>query len=117
MAQVLRTFPDLPRHSYRVALDGETYRVSFAWMERTAGWYFTLETVDGDTVVRNRRLAGESSLLRYVADPAAPPGVFLVRGPDDYRREALGETLLVVYYEEAEIGEPSIPGEENLTVV
>ena len=117
MAQVLPTFPELPRHSYRVALEGSTYGVTLAWRERTAGWYISLETADGSPIVTNRRLVGESQLLRYVSAPQGPPGILLVRGPDHYIREALGEILLVVYYTSDEITEPDLAASRGLRVV
>lgn len=115
MAQVIRNFPDLPSHQQTVSLDGETYVLEFVWHERLLGWYVSVETADGEAIAQSRRLVGESILLRYVSNPAAPPGILLVRGPQHYKREALGRVLVLVYYSADEVAE--IGPDDELEVV
>jgi len=65
-------------------------------------------------VILGQYLAPEALPLVRTTGPAAPPGLLLVRGPDDYAREAMGRVLELVYYSEDEVVDVSrqIPGTE-----
>jgi len=109
MPKVLQTFPDLDRHTQEVRLDGEPYRVRLTWRARPRAWYLDLFEADGTPIALGRRLSPQS--LPLLAGPleGAPPGTFIVRGPARYQRQALGETLLVIYYAEGELDRPGSP--------
>jgi hypothetical protein len=74
-----------------------TYDVSLRWNWRAGDWRISLRRQDtGEYDVVSRRLSpgGEINV---------PGGVLATYGPDPYDRRALGSTLTVQFYTDAEI--------------
>lgn len=108
MPKVLQTFPDLERHTQEVTLDGTPYQVRLTWRQRPRAWYMDLLAADGAPIALGRRLSPRSLPLFGSAVANAPPGNLIVRGPARYTRQALGESLLIIYYaaDELQFAEP-----------
>lgn len=99
----LSTFPALPATTQTVTLDGAQYRVRLTWRHRCRAWYMDLLALDETPLVLGRRLSpGWSPNMGMVLD-AGPPGLFFVRGSDDYARADLGTNLVLMYYSQAEL--------------
>lgn len=47
---------DSSNYKYSFNLEGETFTLSFLWLDRTAGWYFSVEKADKQPVLTNVRL-------------------------------------------------------------
>jgi len=103
MPRLLPAFPNIPSHQVPVELDGESYIVRFQWRPRLRGWYMSLFTEEREPLWRQRRLTPDISPNLHIERP--PPGLFLVRGPERYARDTLGEDLQVIYYSEDEVFE------------
>ena len=60
MASKLPAFPELPQHSYSVAL-GETapeqYQCRLTYRLRTEGWYIDITRPDGTALAEGRRIS------------------------------------------------------------
>jgi hypothetical protein len=101
---ILPGYPNLPEHSYVVTLGEARYRVTLIWRERPASWYMDLHTQDGTELVLGKRLApGWSPLAGADLGEHAPDGLLYCRGPDNYSRMDLGDTLVLVYVPQEDI--------------
>lgn len=113
MSFEIETFPNLPRHTQQVTLDGREYRLTLTWRDRTQSWYLNLSTLTGDDIAVGRRLSPRFAPLLGI--PAAPPGELIVRGPSPYERFDLGDDLRLIYVEADEI-EADEPDTSNVRI-
>lgn len=105
MAIEFTVFPDIPKTTQTVSIEGIQYQLTLTWIERTQGWYMDLRLLDGTDVALGQRLSPGWGPLFHLLPENAPPGVFLVSGPDPYNQDTLGQRLFLRYYEESEIPE------------
>lgn len=106
--QLLTLFPDEPAFGYAVQLDGVSYRLSFYWEERAAGWYLDLADAQGEPIISGIRLDHRKTLwARYRADERLPAGDALCFSMADDKQpptfESLGRNTVLVYYEAGEV--------------
>jgi len=115
MPRIIRTRPELPAYTQTVDLDGEPYEIRLYWRERLDGWYMDLRTSEEQPIALGRRLSPQSLPMYAETLPDGPPGLFIVRGPPNYRRKALGKTLLLKYYPADEVREVDPPRSYTVT--
>ncbi|MFB6371631.1 MAG: hypothetical protein ABEN55_00615 [Bradymonadaceae bacterium] len=111
MSFEIATFPEIPSHTQVVDLDGVEYRLNLLWRQRTSSWYLSLYDVRDNPIAVGRRLSPLFTPLWNILD--GPPGILLVRGPADYDRFDLGDTLKLVYVTESEL-QPPEPSDETI---
>jgi hypothetical protein len=116
MAQLLPGFPQSPRHRYTTTLGDVQLEFEYTWYPRLESWHVTVRTRDGEPIARGLRLAPGAAPLHGRVDDRLPDGVFLVAGPSEYGREALGETLGLVYVPADEVELPEADGPLEVTV-
>lgn len=97
MGARLKAYPDLPRHTQQVTLDGVAYLVTFTWRDRTASWYLALALLDGTELIAGQRVTPGWPLNLACLD-GGPPGLLFCRGVDTYIRSSLGTDDLAVFY-------------------
>lgn len=115
MAKILRFDPGQPSQRQSVNLDGDVYEVSVEWRERAGAWYMALRDASGSRIFESRRISPQSFATDGLLTDGGPPGAFLVRGAEHYRREALNRTLFVIYIEQADLAAPD--DEDPLEVI
>jgi len=111
MGQILSTFHALPDHTQTTTLGGTQYRVRLRWRQRLSGWYLDLLTLDELPIALGRRVSAHWTPLYEINPPGLPDGIMFVRGLDDYPREELGNTVLLVQYPTDEL--PAAPVDIN----
>lgn len=72
---------DLPAYTYRLALEGVTYRWGWRWLERPGAWYMDLSTDAGEVIRSGVKLKAGWPLLYRLRHPSRPPGELLLVGP------------------------------------
>lgn len=103
MGSRLAAFPDFPKHTQQVTLDGVAYLVTFTWRDRTASWYLDFALLDGTVLIAGMRVSPSWPLNLACLD-GGPPGLLYCRGVDAYVRSSLGtDDLAVIYYTVADI--------------
>jgi len=112
MADQLATFQEKPQHSQNVTI-GESpnaieLRVRLTRRERTASWYIDMFDLDDVPIILGQRVSENWAPFEGYALTTKVPGlpediVFIVQGPSPYKREDLGDTLLIFAYTEDEI--------------
>ncbi len=105
MGQTVATYPDLPQFTQTLTLDEVQYRLRLTWRPRQRAWYADLWLLDGTAVALGRRVSPKWGLLLGLLPAGAPAGTLYVRGSDPYERDMLGDSLAIVYYTAAEVGE------------
>ncbi len=98
MGVILTVFPQLPAFSQSLTLGLVQYRMRLTYRERTAAWYADLWTLAGEAIWLGQRVSPGWGLGFGLQPPNLPDGVMLVRGPSDYLRENLGETVNIAFY-------------------
>jgi hypothetical protein len=108
MGQQIAVYPQRPRFLQTVTLDDVQYRLRLTWKERCGAWYADLYSLDGTALSLGMRVSPGWGLLTSILPTSgeSPPGFIFVRGGDPYEREGLGESVQIVYYTRAEVGEP-----------
>lgn len=98
MAELLPTDATQPISVFVVELGSARYQITYTWHDRLNGWYFDLDDLEGNAIVRGRRLEpGTGPLWGMVREVGALPDVALVVvGPSPYKQSDLGNTLFVV---------------------
>ena len=66
---------DTPQHSQRVQLEGSEYVFTFTYNFRGETWYVSIDTIDGERVVSDKRIGCRVDILKGVSSSKAPPGV------------------------------------------
>lgn len=113
---ILPGYPVYPQHSFVVTLGEARYKVTLIWRERSSSWYMDLHTQDGTELVLGKRLApGWSPLAGVDLGAHALNGVLYCRGPEDYERNDLGDTLVLVYVPQADIDAAASASTSRLT--
>lgn len=108
MAVIIPTqFEGEARYTFECDLDEVTYRWSFEWNDRDAGWYMSLADVDGNALVSGRRVVLGYPLLSLYPDPRLPKGILLALDTSGTDTEPglldLGDRVKLVYYAEGEL--------------
>jgi len=117
MGKILSTFPDLPDTTQTVTMDGTQYRGRFVWRERLNAWYADISLLDGTKVAFGRRISPGWGPLFRLLPVGTPSGPLYVRGSDPYRREMLGDEVLVIYYAEDELLPAADTGTLRVTLI
>jgi len=109
MGQEIRGFPRFPKHSQTVTLGSRRYRIELTWRQRASSWYMSLFDSDGNPLALGRRLSARVAPIANVGFDVdvAPSGNLFIRGADGYIRDALGDTLVIVNYEDDELPTPA----------
>lgn len=107
MAQLLPGFSEAPQHRYTTTLGDVQLEFEYTWYPRLQSWHVTVRTRRGEPIARGLRLAPGAAPLQGRVDDRLPDGVFLVAGPSNYGRDALGETLGLVYVPAEEVELPA----------
>lgn len=95
--------------------DDVTLFVRLTWRERLGAWFLSLyDVATEEPVLLNRRVTPQMILTVDVLRPGEPPGEILVRGPEHYKREALGTAVVISYLSEDDLR--SSPDNTNLVV-
>lgn len=97
MIQRLPTFAEFPKHIMTLTLSGKVLRYQRTYRPRTGSWYVDIFDRDEKPLLLGRRLVGQ----QVVAGPEvlSVDGLIYARGPDEPRREDLGEALREYYVE------------------
>jgi hypothetical protein len=86
-----------------IALSGATYMLWWFWNERDSAWYFDMDDVDGNPVVRSARVVLYADLLRGADPTYRPPYAIAVIDPtggvEEPTQETLGKRFKVLYLE------------------
>lgn len=105
--QLLPLLQDNSSFEYVVSLDGTSFRFTLEWFDRSAGWYLTLATLDGEVILRQVRLAHDWWLWIRNRDPRLPAGQVFVLDRLNTGREptfaSLGRSTVLVYYTAADV--------------
>lgn len=89
---------------YNLALGEVSYQVRLTWRPRTASWYLDLWKADGTGIALGRRLSPKWGPLAGLTLADAPAGYVLgVLGPDGYTKADLGDSLVLMAHEVAEL--------------
>lgn len=83
MTQRLPIAPNRPSQTFRVQLDGRTYRVQLDWSFAPEGWYLSLATAAGEPILSRRPVQPATFLLLDWVHPDRPAGELLVVGATD----------------------------------
>lgn len=103
MGQIAQTFQQLPSHEQSLTLGTVQYRLRLIWRERNEAWYADLETLDGTAIWQGQRVSTQWALGFGLEPVNKPEGQFFVRGPAEYDRESLGDTVQLVFYPDDEL--------------
>lgn len=103
----ITTFYDQPQHRQTVTLDGTEYQIRLTYRRRLASWYMDLYDAEGTAIALGRRLSPGWSPINGVIAEGGPPGLFLVKGVDPYKRDEVE----LYYIPLAQIPAPAPSGE------
>ena len=103
MARQLQVFPSQPASIQTVTIGEVQYRARFTWRTRTSSWYLDLYKQDGTALALGRRVSPGWGPLLGLSIEGAPDGYLYASGPDEYRRDFLGDSLQVRFYTQAEV--------------
>jgi len=76
-------FSTLPAFTETVNLDGQVYRLSFAWNYRANYWSMSFLDAGGAPLVQGIRLVLNLDLLRQYPGRGLPPGMLYAVDPSD----------------------------------
>ena len=108
MGQIITVFPAQPSFRQSLTLGGVQFSLRLTWRDRPSqgGWYADLFDATGAAIFAGIRLSPGWPLAGGLSPAGAPPGVLLVRGPSQYERPDLGDTVQIVYYPPEEFPPP-----------
>lgn len=93
----------VPFYSFEVDLEDRSYAFELRWNERDAGWYLSVSSPDGTSLVSGRRVSVGASLLGESANEALPPGTLIAidttDSDTDPGRDELGSRVVLIYIE------------------
>ena len=92
-----------PRYRISVTLEDVEIRLAFRWNARTGAWYVDASTADDVRICTGQRVTPGVDLLPDSTFPGLPPGKLIVLGPDPYRRDELGTSVVVAYLTAADV--------------
>ncbi len=100
-------FATLPAFTQTVNLDGQVYRLSFAWNYRGNYWSMSFLDAAGAPLVQGIRIVLNLDLLRQYPGRGLPPGILYAIDPSDTISEIAFDDLssgrvTLVYLTEAE---------------
>lgn len=101
--QIVTVYPDLPSFKQSLTLGGTRYRLRLTWKERLGAWYGDLYLISGVAVWLGQRVSSSWAMAFGLSAESDPEGMLYVRGPAEYRREDLGESLRLVFYADADL--------------
>lgn len=87
-------------HAYdtRIELGGVVYLTQVRWNWRSGDWRISMQnTLTGSYVATSRRISSGTMCVRL------PLGAIFAFGADPYPKEALGDTLYLIYYTDEEL--------------
>ena len=98
---------DFDDYSFAIDLDGTTYQLTLRWNGRAEKWFISLELQDGTEVIGMRPVIADWPPFARFRGPNIPLGELLFvdtsRSNTDPGRNDLGERVILVYLEEADI--------------
>lgn len=105
--KILATEQGASSYTMRATLDGVSYGIELNWNGRVGAWYLSVFAADGTALLRSRKVATNTPLLRrFRFVPGLPAGELVAVDPAnriayaDY--DELGEGLgVTLYYVEA----------------
>lgn len=110
MSAILPAYPNLPAHTYSVQLGAASFTLRYVFRPRLSAWYIDVFAADGTTLARSRRLSPGWSPLYALPIADGPDGYLWVRGPDEYSRLDLGDSIKLVFYDSSAVsGTPAPP--------
>ena len=85
--------------TYTIALDGVEVAYRLRWLAELSGWYLTLLSPDGATVISEpHRIAPQARATHDPTAPGHPPGrIFCAGSGDGTRRDDLFDALELQY--------------------
>ena len=112
MGQIVATFQAQPSVRQSLTLGGAQFELRLTWRDRPGGgaWYADLWDATGAEVWLGQRVSTRWGLGLGLLPPGAPDGVLFVRGPEEYERADLGDTVQIVFYPAEELPEPTVTG-------
>lgn len=115
MGQIVTVFPEQPSFRQSLVLGDTQYSLRLTWRDRPAGWYADLWDATGTPVWLGQRVSPGWALGGGLTPASKPDGALLVRGPGDYNRYDLGDTVQIVFYPSDELP-AATAGDAALTV-
>jgi len=103
VGQIVTVYPEQPSHRQTLVLGDTQYSLRLTWRERPAAWYADLWQADGTPVWLGQRVTPGWALGGGLTPAGKPAGALLVRGPSDYGRYDLGDTVQIVFYADDEL--------------
>lgn len=79
---VIPTSPDAPFYSQTSQLEGVDYGLVFVYNQRENAYYLSIETIEGEALVKGIKLVCSVPLTEHLRDARLPPGVLLVTSSD-----------------------------------
>ena len=117
MGQIVSVFPAQPALRQTLTLGDEQFSLRLTWRDRTYAWYADLWAADGTPIWLGQRVSAGWALGFGLEPEGKPDGVFLVRGPDEYDRMDLGNTLQLVFYPTDELPEAEVSDDDLVVTV
>ena len=107
---VLATEQGASAYTLRATLDGSTFILELAWNERVGAWYLSILDADGVALLRSRKLATNSPILkRFRFIEGLPPGDLIACDPSEsldyagYSDLGPDKGVELVYFEAADL--------------
>ena len=100
-------FRDLPAFTEDVILDGETYRLDFAYNNRGEYWSLSLFTREGGSIIHGIKIVPNFELLQRYGTRGQPPGelycIDVTNSQQPVDRDNLVHLFQLVYVPESEL--------------
>lgn len=103
MGQIVTTYQQLPQHIQSLTLGLSQFRLRLTYRKRIAAWYADLYTLSGTPIWLGQRVSTRWGMGLGLNAENEPDGVLYVRGPAEYVRANLGDTVRLVFYPTAEL--------------
>jgi hypothetical protein len=106
--QILTTVSNFGAYRKNFTIEEQEFIFDFEYKKRTASWYVSLLSAEGEEIAAGRRLSPGWTPFEFYDRPPLPLGLFLVTGPNNYAKNDFGDRLLIIFVPENEIP-PSQP--------
>ena len=116
MSAILPAYPALPAHTYTVTLGGVAFTLRYVFRARLSAWYIDVFAADGTALARARRLSPGWSPLFALPIVDGPAGYLWVRGPDEYTRLDLGDSIKLVFYDASVVSGTPAPADVRVVL-
>ncbi len=109
MSAILPAYPSLPSHTYTITLGALSFTLRYVFRPRLSAWYIDVFDAGGTALARSRRLSPGWSPLYALPIVGGPDGYLWVRGPDEYGRLDLGDSIKLVFYDSSVVTGTAAP--------